>query len=114
MPPHGRESCRVARPHEPVQRAGRRGADELWRRRHGAHLAFGAQTGGSVDLLGGVLVTLTMFSSGTVHALFQPFPTALLSIVLCLTGVQFATGGSVLPAARRDQIVVLVCAALCI
>ncbi|HEK3745028.1 TPA: hypothetical protein SMW43_001427 [Pseudomonas aeruginosa] len=79
-----------------------------------AHLAFGAKTGGSVVILGGVLLTLALFFSNSVDALFQLFPTAVLGVVLFLTGVQLAAGSSVLPAGRGDRIVVLVCAALCI
>ncbi|MFC4924342.1 putative sulfate/molybdate transporter [Delftia deserti] len=78
-----------------------------------AHLAFGARTGGSVVILGGVLLTLALLFSASVDALFQLFPTAVLGVVLFLTGVQLALGSSVLPAARGDRIVVLACAALC-
>lgn len=79
-----------------------------------AHLAFGARTGGSVVILGGVLLTLALFFSSSVDALFQLFPTAVLGVVLFVTGVQLAAGSSVLPPGRGDRIVVLVCAALCI
>lgn len=79
-----------------------------------AHLAFGARTGGSVVILGGILLALALFFSSSVDALFQLFPTAVLGVVLFLTGVQLAAGSSVLPAGRGDRIVVLVCAALCL
>lgn len=78
-----------------------------------AHLAFGARTGGSVVILGGVLLALAVFFSHSVEALFQLFPVAVLGVVLFFTGVQLALGGSVLPAGRGDRAVVLVCAALC-
>lgn len=78
-----------------------------------AHMAFGARTGGSVVILGGVLLVLALFFSSSVDALFQLFPAAVLGVVLFLTGVQLAVGSSVLPAGRGDRIVVLVCAALC-
>ena len=78
-----------------------------------AHVAFGARTGGSVVILGGLLLGLALFFSHSVDALFQLFPTAVLGVVLFLTGVQLAAGSSVLPAGRGDRIVVLVCAALC-
>lgn len=79
-----------------------------------AHLAFGARTGGSVVILGGILLALALFFSSSVDALFQLFPAAVLGVVLFLTGMQLAAGSSVLPAGRGDRIVVLVCAALCI
>jgi MFS superfamily sulfate permease-like transporter len=78
-----------------------------------AHIAFGARTGGSVVILGGVLLTLALFFSGSVEALFQLFPAAVLGVVLFLTGVQLAAGSSVLPSDRSGRVVVLVRAALC-
>lgn len=78
-----------------------------------AHIAFGARTGGSIVILGGMLLALALFFSHSVEALFQLFPTAVLGVVLFLAGVQLAVGSSVLPAGRGDRVVVLVCAALC-
>lgn len=78
-----------------------------------AYVAFGAKTGGSVVILGGVLLALALFFSQSVEALFQLLPAAVLGVVLFLTGVQLAAGSSVLPAGRGDRIVVLVCAAAC-
>ncbi|MDO8773841.1 MAG: putative sulfate/molybdate transporter [Burkholderiaceae bacterium] len=78
-----------------------------------AHIAFGARTGGSVVILGGMLLALALFFSHSVEALYQLFPTAVLGVVLFLAGVQLAVGSSVLPAGRGDRVVVLVCAALC-
>ncbi|MFN9470586.1 putative sulfate/molybdate transporter [Acidovorax sp.] len=78
-----------------------------------AHVAFGAKTGGSVVILGGVLLALALFFSQSVEALFQLLPAAVLGVVLFLTGVRLAAGSSVLPAGRGDRIVVLVCAAAC-
>ena len=79
-----------------------------------AHLAFGARTGGSVVILGGVLLTLALFFSHSVDALFQLFPAAVLGVILFLTGMQLAIGVGALPAERGERIVILVCAALCI
>jgi MFS superfamily sulfate permease-like transporter len=78
-----------------------------------AHLAFGARTGGCVVILGCLLLALALFFSSSVDALFQLFPSAVLGVVLFLTGLQLAAGSSVLPAGRADRVVVLVCAALC-
>jgi MFS superfamily sulfate permease-like transporter len=78
-----------------------------------AHVAFGARTGGSVVILGGVLLTLALFFSSSVHALFQLLPSAVLGVVLFLTGAQLAIGSSVLPSERSERAVVVVCAALC-
>ena len=86
---------------------------------HGAggmagHIAFGARTGGSVVILGAILLSLALFFSSSVDALFQLFPAPLLGVVLFITGMQLAAGSSVLPAAKGDRSVALVCAALCI
>lgn len=86
---------------------------------HGAggmagHRAFGARTGGSVVILGCILLALALFFSGSVHTLFQLFPPAVLGVVLFITGMQLAAGSSTLPAQRGDRIVALACAALCI
>jgi MFS superfamily sulfate permease-like transporter len=78
-----------------------------------AHMAFGARTGGSVVILGVLLLVLALFFSASVEALFQLFPAAVLGVVLFLAGVQLAVGSSVLPAARGERVIVLVCAALC-
>lgn len=78
-----------------------------------AHLAFGARTGGSVVILGALLLTLALFFSGSVNTLFQLFPASVLGVILFFAGIQLAVGSTVLPGARGDRIVVLVCAALC-
>lgn len=85
---------------------------------HGAggmagHVAFGARTGGSVVILGGVLLVLALFFSNGVESLFQLFPVAVLGVVLFLTGAYLALGSSVLPAQRGERLVTLACAALC-
>lgn len=85
---------------------------------HGAggmagHVAFGAKTGGSVVILGALLLVLAVFFSGSVELLFQLFPTAVLGVILCLTGAQLALGSSNLPAHRGERVVVLLTAALC-
>jgi len=85
---------------------------------HGAggmagHVAFGAKTGGSVVILGGVLVVLAVFFSGSVEVLFKLFPAAVLGVILFLTGAQLALGSSTFPTDRGGRIVVLLTAALC-
>jgi xanthine/uracil permease len=79
-----------------------------------AHVAFGARTGGSVVILGVLLLVLALFFSGSVHTLFQLFPPAVLGVILFFTGLQLAAGGGALPASREQRMVVLVCAALCL
>ena len=64
---------------------------------HGAggmagHVAFGARTGGSLVILGGLLVVLAIVFSGSIVALFEVIPQAVLGTILFMTGVQLASG----------------------
>jgi len=85
---------------------------------HGAggmagHIAFGARTGGSVVILGGVLLVLAVFFSASIEALFGLLPAAVLGVILFIAGMQLALGSSRLPPARAGRIVMLVTAGLC-
>lgn len=85
---------------------------------HGAggmagHIAFGARTGGAVVILGAVLLVLAFFFSDSVDVLFKLFPTAVLGVILFLTGAQLALGSSAFPAERSGRVVVLLTAAVC-
>ena len=85
---------------------------------HGAggmagHIAFGAKTGGAVVILGGLLLVLAVFFSGSVDLLFKLFPTSVLGIILFLTGAQLSLGSSTFPADRGGRTVILVTAAFC-
>ena len=85
---------------------------------HGAggmtgHIAFGARTGGSVVILGGVLLVLAFFFSDSVDLLFKIFPAAVLGVILFLAGAQLALGCSAFPTERGARAVVLLTAALC-
>ena len=62
---------------------------------HGAggmagHVAFGARTGGSVVILGGLLLVLALGFSGSVLSLFALVPAAVLGAILFITGWQLA------------------------
>ncbi len=64
---------------------------------HGAggmagHVAFGARTGGSLVILGGLLLVLAIGFSTSVVALFEVIPQAVLGTILFMTGVQLASG----------------------
>jgi MFS superfamily sulfate permease-like transporter len=85
---------------------------------HGAggmagHIAFGARTGGAVVILGGLLLVMATFFSGSVEVLFKLLPTAVLGVILFLTGAQLALGSSTFPADRGGRTVLLVTAAFC-
>lgn len=64
---------------------------------HGAggmagHVAVGARTGGSLVILGGLLLVLALGFSGSVVALFEVVPQAVLGTILFMTGVQLSSG----------------------
>jgi MFS superfamily sulfate permease-like transporter len=64
---------------------------------HGAggmagHVAFGARTGGSVIILGSLLVVLAVALSSSVMTLFGLVPMALLGTILFVTGWQLGAG----------------------
>jgi MFS superfamily sulfate permease-like transporter len=64
---------------------------------HGAggmagHVAFGARTGGSLVILGSLLLVLALGFSSSVVVLFEVIPQAVLGTILFMTGVQLASG----------------------
>jgi len=66
---------------------------------HGAggmagHVAFGARTGGATIIVGAVLVLLALFFGGSVATLLKVFPPAVLGVILFVTGIQLALGGT--------------------
>jgi len=86
---------------------------------HGAggmagHVAFGARTGGAVVILGGILLVLAVFFSGSVQSLFGLLPSAVLGVILFITGSQLAVGAGALGEDRGQRLVVLATAAVCL
>lgn len=64
---------------------------------HGAggmagHVRFGARTGGSLIILGAILIAVALFFSSSVEILLQIFPAPILGVILFLTGAQLALG----------------------
>lgn len=86
---------------------------------HGAggmagHVAFGARTGGATVILGLFLLVLALFLSGSVQTLLEIFPSAVLGIILFLTGAQLALGSCDFSRDKRERFLTLVTAAFCI
>lgn len=84
---------------------------------HGAggmagHVAFGARTGGALIILGTILLLLALFSSNSVVDLFKIFPTAVLGVILVLTGAQLALGSCDFSKNKGERFVTLITAAL--
>jgi len=62
---------------------------------HGAggmagHVRFGARTGGSLVMLGVIMITLALFFSDSVGLLFRIFPKAILGVILFFAGAELA------------------------
>jgi hypothetical protein len=84
---------------------------------HGAggmagHVAFGAKTGGAPIILGIVLLLVAFFLSGSVGVILELFPSAVLGVILFLTGAQLALGSCDFSKNKKERFITLVTAAL--
>jgi MFS superfamily sulfate permease-like transporter len=84
---------------------------------HGAggmagHVRFGARTGGSLVMLGLVMMTLALFFSDSVGLLFQIFPKAVLGVILFFAGAELAMTARGVGSRRQDVYVMLAVAGL--
>jgi MFS superfamily sulfate permease-like transporter len=82
---------------------------------HGAggmagHVRFGARTGGSLVMLGGLMMVLALFFSGSVGLLFQIFPKAVLGVILFFAGAELAITTKDIGGKKEDVYVMLVVA----
>jgi predicted benzoate:H+ symporter BenE len=82
---------------------------------HGAggmagHVRFGAHTGGSLVMLGGITTTLALFFSNSVGLLFQIFPKAVLGVILFFAGAELAISTRDIGNRKEDFYVMLVVA----
>ncbi len=62
---------------------------------HGAggmagHVRFGAHTGGSLVILGTIVITIALFFSDSVSLIFRIFPSAILGVILFFAGSELA------------------------
>ncbi len=62
---------------------------------HGAggmagHVRFGARTGGSLVILGAIVIVIALFFSQSVAVIFKMFPPAVLGVILFLAGAELA------------------------
>jgi len=83
---------------------------------HGAggmagHVAFGARTGGAPIVLGTILLCLAFCFSGSIEAIFNVFPRAVLGVILFLTGAQLALGSCDFSKNKGERFVTLATAA---
>ena len=82
---------------------------------HGAggmagHVRFGAHTGGSLVMLGGIMMALALFFSQSVGVLFQIFPKAVLGVILFFAGAELAISTRDIGSKKEDFYVMLVVA----
>ncbi len=82
---------------------------------HGAggmagHVRFGARTGGSLVMLGTIMMGLALFFSDSVGLLFQLFPKAVLGVILFFAGAELAITTKDVGSRKEDVYVMLVVA----
>ena len=82
---------------------------------HGAggmagHVRFGARTGGSLVMLGAIMMVLALFFSQSVGLFFQIFPKAVLGVILFFAGAELAISSRDIGSRKEDFYVMLVVA----
>lgn len=86
---------------------------------HGAggmagHVRFGARTGGASIILGGTLLLLAVFLSGSVQTIFAVIPREVIGVILFLAGAQLALGSCDFSKDKGERFATLVTAGLSI
>jgi MFS superfamily sulfate permease-like transporter len=86
---------------------------------HGAggmagHVRFGARTGGSLIILGVLLLVLAVFFSASAQTVFRFVPREILGVILFLTGAQLALGSCDFSRDKGERLATLVTAGLAI
>ncbi len=76
------------------------------------HIRFGAQTGGALGIMGGILLILALFFSTSVDVVFQVFPMAVVGVVLFFAGLEVASAATTVSREKPDFYVMLVPPAL--
>lgn len=84
---------------------------------HGAggmagHVRFGARTGGSLVMLGGIMIALALFFGGSVGLLFQVFPKAVLGVILFFAGAELAVAARDIGKEKADVYLMVIVAGL--
>lgn len=84
---------------------------------HGAggmagHVRFGARTGGSLVILGAILVLFALFLSDSVSLIFKVFPNAILGVILFFAGAELAIVVKDIGGKKADVYVMIIVAAV--
>jgi MFS superfamily sulfate permease-like transporter len=74
------------------------------------HVRFGARTGGSLVMLGLIMMALALFFSRSVGLLFQIFPKSVLGVILFFAGAELAITTRDIGKKKEDVYVMLVVA----
>lgn len=74
------------------------------------HVRFGAQTGGALVIIGGVLLVLALFFSSSVDVIFKVFPTAVVGVILFFAGIEVASAAATVSRDKPDFYVMLMTA----
>ncbi|MCL2169266.1 MAG: sulfate transporter [Defluviitaleaceae bacterium] len=77
-----------------------------------AHTRFGGKTGGTMIIIGGILLVLGLFFSASVLTIFTAIPPAVLGGILFVTGLSLAMAARDIGSDRRDFSVMLLVAGL--
>jgi MFS superfamily sulfate permease-like transporter len=86
---------------------------------HGAggmagHVRFGARTGGSLIILGVLLLVLAVFFSASAETVFRFVPREILGVILFLTGAQLALGSCDFSKDKGERLATVVTAGLAV
>jgi len=84
---------------------------------HGAggmagHIRFGAKTGGSLVILGSLVLFVGLFLADSVATLFKCFPSVILGVILLFGGLELAAGGRGVPQTKEERYIVFLTAGL--
>jgi MFS superfamily sulfate permease-like transporter len=74
------------------------------------HVRFGARTGGSLVMLGVIMMVLALFFSSSLGLLFQIFPQTVLGVILFFAGAELAITTRDIGTRKDDVYVMLVVA----
>jgi len=75
-----------------------------------SHVRFGAQTGGSVVILGGFLLILGLFFSSSVTLVFEMIPSSVLGVILIFAGLELAMSARDVGPEKTDFYILLITA----
>jgi xanthine/uracil permease len=76
------------------------------------HIRFGAKTGGSLVILGTLVLFVGLFLADSVATLFKVFPPVILGVILLFGGLELAAGGRGGANSKEDRYIIYLTAGL--